>query len=485
MHSIQLSIGADDLMTGGGDAEGRESDITPAQQVGAEQLEAADADVQLKTVPTSRAESPVARVEQQSPEAADEVIRALEREALDLVGHFEMHAGVTLRKKAEGGDVDVSAQDRVAADELLLERPTTRNQEAHVSRSSSDADTVDEPDGVADSSNDELPEEVDERDDANRAFPPTWLLTGVTGFLGRHVLAAVLRTRAEHVVCIVRASDDAKARTRVIDALRRAATDDADAAALERLAAARVTVVAGNLEDGPAALPRDQLARRWTGVFHLAAKVRSWPATSVTVRDMFQHNVVPTVHLACFAALHRCPLLFASTASVIRAPYVGAEDVVTDVSGLGLFDAFAVYNAYALSKLMAEAALMQVLVELTPDNDVADRTSKSDDVAARLCISRLPLLTPPCNGSADRNEEDWLHRLVATSAALGVFPDGAVQETVDQLAVDTAASAIVARLVTMRQRQRQVRRPVKLSLLLPLTTTQICMSLLLRWIAEQ
>jgi hypothetical protein len=122
---------------------------------------------------------------------------------------------------------------------------------------------------------------------------------------------------------------------------------------------------------------------------------------------------------------------------------------------------------------------------LTPDNDVVSRTSKSDDVAARLCISRLPLLTPPCNGSTDRNEEDWLHRLVATSAALGVFPDGAAQETVDHLAVDTAASAIVARLVMLRQRQRQVRRPVKLSLLLPLTTTQICMSLLLRWIVEQ
>ncbi|WP_306796196.1 thioester reductase domain-containing protein [Nocardia sp. XZ_19_369] len=74
-----------------------------------------------------------------------------------------------------------------------------------------------------------------------RVAPRRILLTGVTGFLGSHLLLDLLRHSEAHVVCLIRADDDAAAAQRLEHALRRFALP------WSREVLRRVTPLAGDL----------------------------------------------------------------------------------------------------------------------------------------------------------------------------------------------------------------------------------------------
>ncbi|MEV6767272.1 thioester reductase domain-containing protein [Nocardia sp. NPDC051030] len=95
-----------------------------------------------------------------------------------------------------------------------------------------------------------------------RVAPNRILLTGVTGFLGSHLLLDLLRHSAAHVVCLIRAEDDQAAVRRLEEALRRFSLP------WSREVLRRVTPLAGDLRE-----PRLGLSdERWE---QLAAEVDS------------------------------------------------------------------------------------------------------------------------------------------------------------------------------------------------------------------
>src|SRR5690606_27524258 len=91
------------------------------------------------------------------------------------------------------------------------------------------------------------------------------LLTGATGFLGRHLLRELLRADRRPIICLVRADDDEHARARIAHVLAETAVpgrdddhDGGDPPAL--LASGRIRALAARLERPGLGLTDDVLA---------------------------------------------------------------------------------------------------------------------------------------------------------------------------------------------------------------------------------
>ena len=101
---------------------------------------------------------------------------------------------------------------------------------------------------------------------------PVVLLTGVTGFLGRELLSELLTATSADVICLIRADDDATARTRMQQVVSRLFGDDA-----WEVAEPRITAVQADLTRPQMGLHRgtfDAIVERTTHVIHGAASVR-------------------------------------------------------------------------------------------------------------------------------------------------------------------------------------------------------------------
>ena len=99
-------------------------------------------------------------------------------------------------------------------------------------------------------------------------------ITGVTGFLGRHLAARLLRNRDDvgRLQCLVRCEDEAHGRARLRKSLQRAVAEDAIDALLQRM-----DVVQGDLCEARMGLGEEDwaaLAERCDVVLHSAADVR-------------------------------------------------------------------------------------------------------------------------------------------------------------------------------------------------------------------
>ena len=259
------------------------------------------------------------------------------------------------------------------------------------------------------------------------------------------------------IVALARAENDEAARRRVVAAVRLALPPQLGPQALALLESAlesRLDVRAAALDQGPAQLPR---LDRCDGIIHCAAKVRSWIATPRTVQDLYAHNAAPCADIAFYAAMHRCPVVYASTGSVVRPPHVSESDVVSSIGDVATYDLFDTFDAYGFTKLLGEVALVRMLGSTLRDRYVSEKEEwRTGAVGTRICVSRLPLLTPPLNGSTDRNREDWLHRFVSSCAALGAFPAGDGVAT-EYAPVDMAAGALVSRLENMMAAHQHLR----------------------------
>ena len=125
--------------------------------------------------------------------------------------------------------------------------------------------------------------------------PWTYLITGATGFLGRHILQSLRRiTPDSRVVIVVR-----------------------DRSSWEnqswRAEAGEVQVMTGSLLD-ISGWKNDPLLARVDGIFHLAAVVKH---TRASPEEMVRINVDATLNMVRLAAEKKCRLVFASSSGTV------------------------------------------------------------------------------------------------------------------------------------------------------------------------
>ncbi|WP_153342685.1 thioester reductase domain-containing protein [Nocardia aurantia] len=176
--------------------------------------------------------------------------------------------------------------------------------------------------------------------------PQCILLTGPTGFLGSHVLLDLLRHSDAHVVCLVRAADDAAAAARLEQAVRGFALP------WSREVARRVTAVAGDLRSPRLGLPGqrwESLAADVDSIVNAGAAVdflRGYPS----LRRTNVHGPLNLAELACTGRPK--PLHHVSSLAVFNgsdAATLGEDDPIANVAELTV--------GYDRSKWAAETAL--------------------------------------------------------------------------------------------------------------------------------
>jgi thioester reductase-like protein len=258
------------------------------------------------------------------------------------------------------------------------------------------------------------------------------LLTGATGFVGRHVLATLLRDTDLSIVCLVRGEDATAVRARID-------------AALDELGAplpydrSRIEALPADLASpqlGLSASVFDALAQRIDAIYHCGADV-NWVKSYDKLRAA---NVLGTIELIRLAALHGAkPLLFVSTLAVCYA--AGAPKVVDEVTDMSPYLA-GMPLGYAQSKCVAEALLAQAAERGLPVSIVRAGLVSGDATTGRS------------------NAQDMLSRLLRASITSGVAAD--VDWQLDCCAVDHVARVIV-RMASMcdepRLRRLHVHHP--------------------------
>ncbi|OIJ63482.1 thioester reductase domain-containing protein, partial [Streptomyces mangrovisoli] len=176
--------------------------------------------------------------------------------------------------------------------------------------------------------------------------PRRILLTGATGFLGGHMLLDLLRHSDAHVVCLVRAEDEAAAVERLGAQLRSYRLPWS--AEVRR----RVTVLPGDLREPRLGLSEE----RWTTLAHEVDSVVGVGAAVDFLRgyrSLRASNVLGTLALAELAATGRPkPLHHISSVAVfneVGIPSMGEDDPLAHVDRL--------VSGYDQSKWAAEVAL--------------------------------------------------------------------------------------------------------------------------------
>ncbi len=240
----------------------------------------------------------------------------------------------------------------------------------------------------------------------------TVLLTGGSGFLGRYLIADLLRNTDWRLVCLVRADDDAHARRRIEAALDGLGDD------LPPLAD-RWQALAGRVERPGFGLSSD--CRAWVAghvdvIIHGAAQV-SWLKRWQGLADSHVEGTRNAIALACTGRPKA--LVFVSTLAVCYA--TGGPDRVDEATDMAPWFA-QVPLGYAQAKCLAEALVRQA----------ADRGLPAS-------IAR-PALICGDTGTGESNTSDLIARMLRGCALSGLAPD--VDWRLDCIPVDTVASAL-------------------------------------------
>ncbi|MEU0686109.1 amino acid adenylation domain-containing protein [Streptomyces uncialis] len=299
----------------------------------------------------------------------------------------------------------------------LLSRPTVAGMAARVERAlagDSGPDDAGEPDLWADA---RLPDSVD----VSRCARPTptgpgvartVLLTGVTGFLGVHLLRSLLAAGCV-VHCLVRAGSTEEATRRVLDSARLYRAD-------EGLDLSRVRAVPGDLSRerfGLADGVYRELAAQVEAVYHAAAHI-NFAAPYASVRPTNVDGFVRVAEFCADTALK--PLHHMSTLAVFSpegpAGYIDEDTVPEVAAGLGI--------GYAQSKWVAERLAMSARERGVP-----------------VTVYRIGRIGPDSVSGACRTDDFfWLQ--IKSFLQLGLAP-GVPGPPVDLLPADVVADAVV------------------------------------------
>jgi thioester reductase-like protein len=237
------------------------------------------------------------------------------------------------------------------------------------------------------------------------------LLTGATGFLGRHVLRELLARDLE-VICLIRAQGESEAQVRLEQTLRAGRTDPR--------AWSRARAVGGDTTRPRLGLGAryDVLAASVDAVYHCAAEV-SWVKGYAQLRRTNVLAALEVIRFAC--ALRAKPVTFVSSLAVCFAR--GARPTVNESTDmLPWLDHMPL--GYAQSKCIAESLLRQASQRGLP-----------------VTIVRAGLLAGDSVTGAS-NPSDVLSALLQECVAQGVAFD--IDWQVDSVPVDYAARAVVA-----------------------------------------
>lgn len=252
--------------------------------------------------------------------------------------------------------------------------------------------------------------------------PRAFLLTGANGFLGVHILHELLRAQAGEVICLVRATDDARARERLGEACARYGLGSADG---------RVRPLAADIEQprfGLAPVVYDELARRALTIVHCAAEV-NWAAP---YERLAAANVEATRGLLRFActAVGK-PFHFVSSAAAGYSTRADAD--FTEVSPV--VDPDGIHLGYGQSKWVAERLV--------------------DAARARGLTATVyrPSLIAGHSVSGLGNDDDLFARMLRGCVTLGYAPDL-------DWPVDACPVEFVARAVALNARASQPMLPV-------------------------
>jgi nonribosomal peptide synthetase MxcG len=266
----------------------------------------------------------------------------------------------------------------------------------------------------------ELPEDVVPRRVAGapreQMSPRQVLLTGATGFVGAHLLDQLLRQTEAHVVCLVRAQDEAQAMERLRSAMV------AQRLSLEGLAQ-RVLALPADLTQpslGVGAARFHQLAAECDVIFHNAAVVS-------VVREYGSLQAVnvrgPRELLRLAAAVRPKPLHYVSTLAVAPQANLSPEvpeDFVPPHAGLR--------DGYQQSKWVAERLVQQAAERGLP-----------------VSVYRLGRVVG-APGTGIVNTQDLVWRILLAGVPAGALPQLEVGET--WTPVDFVARALVRLMLT-------------------------------------
>ena len=256
------------------------------------------------------------------------------------------------------------------------------------------------------------------------------LLTGGNGFLGAHLIAELLATDVDMLLCPVRAASDAEAQVRVRAALTRYALGPV-------LPHPRVRVFAADIGRPAFGLPPAryaELAHTVTSVLHSAADL-DWAAPYEAVSAINVGATEAMLRFACAATRKRVHFVSSVAAcySTHGSGTVGEDDSIPDLEGIHL--------GYAQSKWAAERL-------------VASAHGRGLDA-----VTYRAALIGGHSASGTGNDQDLIARLIGGCVALGHAPD--LDWLLDVCPVDFVARAIarIAREPQCEQRVVHVRNP--------------------------
>ncbi|ASS75834.1 hypothetical protein CIG75_13125 [Tumebacillus algifaecis] len=186
------------------------------------------------------------------------------------------------------------------------------------------------------------------------------LLTGVTGYLGSHVLFDLIETTSTHVYCLVRAHDQRAATARLIDTMRFYFGEQG-----VELLADRVSVIVGDLSaDGLGLSAQDvgTVQQEVDAILHCGADVRHYGDEDQFIKV----NVRGTEQLLAFAKRREgVRFHLVSTLSVATWAPEGVSEWVVDENS-NRPSAQTADNVYVKSKRLAEELVQQAMEEGIP-----------------------------------------------------------------------------------------------------------------------
>lgn len=249
----------------------------------------------------------------------------------------------------------------------------------------------------------------------------TVLLTGATGFLGAHLLAALLQAGAPKVICLLRDGNGARLLQILCDDFGYDWIQE-NTAKIEIL---RADITLPNL--GMAQADYASLASRVEEVYHSAADVRHYAAEE---KELLAVNLGGTKEMIAFAQKAGARLHHISTASVsgeylLDLPESAAQFDENDLDiGQNWQD-----NGYVKSKFLAEQQVRQAV-----QNGLDARIYRVGRLVGRAS-----------DGVFQKNpEQNAFFRLLQSIAVLGAMPDCLASVPVDLTPVDVCAREIVA-----------------------------------------
>jgi dihydroflavonol-4-reductase len=215
-------------------------------------------------------------------------------------------------------------------------------------------------------------------DDTAATAQPTYLITGATGFLGRHVLEALRRIVP---------------RARLIVLVRDAATWNREP---WRDGLGAVDVVSGELTASDAVATDPRLARL-DGIFHLAAQVKHSRRDTAA---MIHTNIEGTLGMVRLAARKKCRLVFVSssgTVSCASTPGKGADErapFCESVVGRWPYYASKIRAETEARRLAQQLGVELVIMRPPVLLGPGDHRYRSTSNVLRVLRRRLPFILP-------------------------------------------------------------------------------------------